>query len=35
MQVAEELGEGHTVLTVFCDTGQRYLTTQTFDRDGI
>jgi cysteine synthase A len=35
MRVAEELGEGRTVLTVFCDTGQRYLTTQTFDRDGI
>jgi cysteine synthase A len=35
MQIAAELGAEHTVATVFCDTGQRYLTTQTFDRDGI
>lgn len=34
-QIAAELGQDATVLTVFCDTGQRYLTTQTFDRDGI
>jgi cysteine synthase A len=33
--IAAELGEDATVVTVFCDTGQRYLTTKTFDRDGI
>jgi cysteine synthase A len=35
LRIAEELGAGAVVVTVFCDTGQRYLTTQTFDRDGI
>jgi len=35
MRIAEELGTNCTVVTVFCDTGQRYLTTRTFDRDGI
>ncbi len=35
IEVAAELGEGHTVLTVFCDSGQRYLTTPTFSGDGI
>jgi cysteine synthase A len=35
MRIAAELGAERTVATVFCDTGQRYLTTQTFDRDGI
>jgi cysteine synthase A len=30
LRVAAELGPGKTVLTVFCDTGQRYLTTETF-----
>jgi cysteine synthase A len=35
LRVAEELGTDGIVVTVFCDTGQRYLTTQTFDRDGI
>jgi len=35
LTVARELGPDRTVMTVFCDTGQRYLTTQTFDRDGI
>jgi len=35
LRVADELGEDATVVTVFCDTGQRYLTTKTFDRDGI
>ena len=35
LRVAAELGDACTVLTVFCDTGQRYLTTPTFDRDGI
>ena len=35
LRVAAELGADGTVVTVFCDTGQRYLTTQTFNRDGI
>ncbi len=35
LQVAEELGEGRTVLVVFCDTGERYLTTDLFDRGGL
>jgi cysteine synthase A len=35
LEIAAELGQGHTVLTVFCDTGQRYLTTPTFSGDGI
>ncbi|NQY91776.1 MAG: cysteine synthase A [Deltaproteobacteria bacterium] len=35
LQVAEELGEGRTVLVMFCDTGERYLTTDLFDRGGL
>jgi len=35
LRVAAELGAGRTVLTVFSDTGQRYLTTPTFSGDGI
>ena len=35
LRIAAELGVGHTVLTIFCDTGQRYLTTPTFSGDGI
>jgi len=35
LQVAEELGEGRTVLVVFCDTGERYLTTDLFDHGGL
>jgi cysteine synthase A len=30
LRIAAELGPGKTLLTVFCDTGQRYLTTQAF-----
>jgi len=30
LQVARELGPDHVVLTVFCDTGERYLTTDVF-----
>lgn len=32
LQVARELGPGRVVVTVFCDTGERYLTTDVFDR---
>lgn len=35
LRIAQELQPDRTVMTVFCDTGQRYLTTPTFDRDGI
>jgi cysteine synthase A len=35
LQVAEELGEGRTVLVMFSDTGERYLTTDLFDRGGL
>ncbi|HVM95884.1 MAG TPA: cysteine synthase A [Candidatus Acidoferrales bacterium] len=35
VQVARQLGKGHTVVTVFCDTGQRYLTTDVFRAEGI
>ncbi len=35
VQVARELGEGNTVVTVFCDTGERYLTTAVFEGEGI
>ena len=31
LRVAAELGTGHTVVVVFCDTGQRYLSTSLFD----
>jgi len=34
LQVARELGRGKTVLTVFCDTGERYLTTEVFQPEG-
>ncbi len=34
-QVAWELGTGKVVLTVFCDTGERYLTTDLFRAAGI
>jgi cysteine synthase A len=33
--VAKELGPGKTVVTVFCDTGERYLTTDLFQGEGI
>ncbi len=35
LQVAHRLGPGKTVVTVFCDTGQRYLTTGLFTAEGI
>jgi cysteine synthase len=35
VQVARELGKGKTVVTVFCDTGERYLTTEVFQAEGI
>ncbi|MBI3784408.1 MAG: cysteine synthase A [Deltaproteobacteria bacterium] len=35
VQVARELGKGNLVVTVFCDTGQRYLTTEAFRAEGI
>ena len=34
LEVARELGPGHIVLTVFCDTGERYLTTDLFRTEG-
>ena len=35
LQVARRLGPGKTVVTVFCDTGERYLTTDVFKAEGI
>jgi cysteine synthase A len=35
LQVARQLGPGKTVVTVFCDTGERYLTTEVFHAEGI
>jgi cysteine synthase A len=35
MQVARRLGPGKVVVTVFCDTGERYLTTDIFQAEGI
>jgi cysteine synthase A len=35
MEVAKRLGSGKIVLTVFCDTGERYLTTELFQAEGI
>jgi cysteine synthase A len=35
LQVARALGPGKTVVTVFCDTGERYLTTEVFQAEGI
>jgi cysteine synthase len=35
IEVAKRLGAGKTVLTVFCDTGERYLTTDLFRAAGI
>jgi cysteine synthase A len=34
MQLARELGRGRTVVAVFCDTGQRYLSTTLYDPGG-
>jgi cysteine synthase len=35
LQVARQLGKGKTVVTVFPDTGERYLTTEVFQAEGI
>jgi cysteine synthase A len=35
LEVAKRLGPGKVVLTVFCDTGERYLTTEIFQAEGI
>jgi cysteine synthase len=35
LRVARALGKGKTVLTIFCDTGERYLTTEVFQAEGI
>jgi cysteine synthase A len=35
IEVAKKLGRGTVVLTVFCDTGERYLTTGLFTAEGI
>lgn len=35
LQVARTLGAGKTVVTVFCDTGERYLTTDLYQAEGI
>ncbi|MGH7790150.1 MAG: cysteine synthase A [Candidatus Binatia bacterium] len=35
LEVARRLGPGKTVVTVFCDTGERYLTTDLFQAEGI
>lgn len=35
LRVARELGKGKVVVTVFCDTGERYLTTKVFQGEGI
>ncbi len=33
LRVAKKLGKGKQVVTIFCDTGERYLSTGLFDRD--
>lgn len=35
LQVAQRLGAGKVVVTIFCDTGERYLTTDVFRGEGI
>ncbi len=35
LQIARRLGAGKVVTTVFCDTGERYLTTDLFQAEGI
>jgi cysteine synthase A len=35
LRVARQLGKGKVVVTVFCDTGERYLTTEVFHAEGI
>ncbi|MFQ5351669.1 MAG: cysteine synthase A [Candidatus Binatia bacterium] len=35
LKIAAELGDGKTVLVIFADTGERYLTTELFEYEGI
>lgn len=35
LRVAERLGKGKVVVTIFCDTGERYLTTEIFEGQGL
>jgi len=35
LQIAQRLGKGKLVAVVFCDTGERYLTTDLFQAEGI
>ena len=35
LQIAKRLGRGKIVVAVFCDTGERYLTTDLFQAEGI
>ncbi len=35
LQIARRLGKGKTILAIFCDTGERYLTTDLFQAEGI
>ncbi len=35
LEIAKRLGPGNVVLTVLCDTGERYLTTEVFQAEGI
>ena len=35
LQIAQRLGKGKVVAAVFCDTGERYLTTDLFQAEGI
>ena len=35
LQIARRLGKGNIVVAVFCDTGERYLTTDLFQAEGI
>jgi cysteine synthase A len=35
LQVARRLGKEKTILAIFCDTGERYLTTDLFQAEGI
>jgi len=35
LQVARALGSGKIVVTIFCDTGERYLTTEVFQLGGL
>ncbi|MGH7964601.1 MAG: cysteine synthase A [Candidatus Binatia bacterium] len=35
LQIASRLGRDKTVLTIFCDAGERYLTTDLFQAEGI